>query len=149
MRFAPQDYLDAAKERVEDACRLHGAQRYPAAIYLAGVAVESLLHAYRTRQDLSFLARHDLPGLLKESAIAEFLRPADRRRLDVAMSTIWARWKNSYRYASAYKARSEYRRLKLDRGIKGDFLKENSRKTVDDALVIVSIGVRRWHSQKS
>ena len=149
MKFQPEHYVEAARERVEDARRLHRTERYPAAIYLSGVAVESLLYAYRLKEDANFKARHDLPSLLKESGIARFIESNDRRKLGGLLSDLWARWKNNVRYASDSRLRTHFKKLKLDREVKGDFLKENSRVALDSALGIVGIGARRWNLRKS
>ncbi len=148
MKFQAEHYLAAAQERVEDARRLHGAERYPAAIYSSGVAVESLLHAYRRREDANFKARHDLPSLLKESGIARFIKEADRKKMAGLLGEVWARWKNDVRYASDSRLRAHFKKLKLDRPSKGDFLRDNSRIALNSALEIVGIGARRWHSKK-
>ncbi len=97
MRFRPEHYLEAAQEQVVSARRLHKQRRYPAAIYLAGVAVECLLLAYKTRENPVFESRHDLRNLLRESGMFSFIRPKDRRKLSVQMGDVWARWKNNYR----------------------------------------------------
>ncbi len=85
MRFRPEHYLEAAQEQVVSARRLHKQRRYPAAIYLAGVAVECLLLAYKTRENPVFESRHDLRNLLRESGMFSFIRPKDRRKLSVQM----------------------------------------------------------------
>jgi HEPN domain-containing protein len=47
MYFRSEHYLEAAKERVLSAFRLYESSRYAVAIYVAGVAVEGTLRAYR------------------------------------------------------------------------------------------------------
>jgi len=149
MRFRPEHYLEAAQEQIVSARRLHKQRRYPAAIYLAGVAVECLLLAYKTRENPVFESRHDLGNLLKESGIAEFIRPKDRKKLSVQMGDVWARWKNNYRFASHARLTSEFRRLSLDRDIRGEILKPNSDTIINNAAEIINMGVRRWTSKRN
>jgi len=149
MRFRPEHYLESAQEQIGSARILHNRRRYPAAIYLAGVSVECLLLAYRTRENPEFDSRHDLGNLLKESGIAEFIRPKDRRSLPVFLADVWTRWKNNYRFVSSGRLTAEFRRLKLDGGIKGDILKRNSHIVISSAVEIINMGVRRWNSERN
>ncbi len=149
MKFRPEHYLAASQEQIDAARRLHNERHYPAAIYLAGVAVECLLLAYRTRKNPEFESRHDLRTLFKESGIAEFISQKDQRKLPAMMGEIWSRWKNNYRFASYDRLNSEFRRLKLDRGIKGEILKPNSDVLIKNAIEIINMGVRRWNSKKN
>lgn len=148
MKFKPEHYLDAALEQIDAARRLHNGQHYPTAIYLAGVAVECLLLAYRTRENIEFESRHDLRSLFKESGIAGFIRKKDQKQVIAMLGEIWSRWKNNYRFASYDRLIPEFRRLKLDRGIKGDIIKWNSAVIIDNAFEIINLGVRRWTSKK-
>ncbi|QTA83859.1 HEPN domain-containing protein [Desulfonema limicola] len=148
MSFKPEHYLEASWEQIDAARRLHNTQHYPAAIYIAGVAVECLLLAYRSRENPEFENRHDLRSLFKESGIAEFIRQKDQRKVSAMLGEVWSRWKNNYRFASYGRLIPEFRRLKLDRGIKGDILKHNSAVLIDYAFEIINLGVRRWTSKK-
>ncbi|CAN2049989.1 hypothetical protein GMMP1_870007 [Candidatus Magnetomoraceae bacterium gMMP-1] len=44
--------------------------------------------------------------------------------------------------------KAELKKLKLDRGIKGDWLKFNSMTVLDSALTVISIGVKKWKTLK-
>jgi len=149
MRFRPEHYLESSQERIDDARRLHNMKRYAAAIYLAGVAVECLLIAYKTRENAEFESRHDLVNLLRESGIADFIHRRDRIKLSAMLGEVWSRWKNNYRFASYERLLSEFKRLKLDKGFKGDILKPNSDIVISNAFEIIKMGVRRWTSEKS
>jgi hypothetical protein len=149
MRFRPEHYLEAACERIDAARKLHNERHYPEALYFAGVAVECLLLAYKTRQNPEFESRHDLRKLLKESGMADFIRHKDLIRLPALLGEVWSRWKNNYRFASCDRLASEFRRLKIDRGIRGDILKPNSDAAVRNALEIINLRVRRWNSEKN
>jgi hypothetical protein len=149
MRFRPEHYLEASQERIDDARRLHNMKRYAAAIYLAGVAVECLLIAYKTRENAEFESRHDLASLLRESGIAGFIHRRDRTKLLVMLGEVWSRWKNNYRFASQERLLSEFKRLKLDKGFKEDILKPNSDMIISNAFEIIRMGIRQWTSKKS
>ena len=144
MKLTVDNYLEASRYRMETARRLHDQQRFSAAIYFAGVAVECLLRAYILRRDPAFDARHDLYDMFKRSELADFVRPGERQDVDAWLGTVWARWKNNYRYASDDRLRTEFKALKHDRGVKGDHLKENSRLVVEAALQLRALGERRW-----
>ncbi|HAO19892.1 MAG: hypothetical protein BWK80_24340 [Desulfobacteraceae bacterium IS3] len=149
MKIRPQNYLEASQERIDAARRLYNFQHYTEAIYLAGVAVECILLAYRIRENSEFESRHDLKNLLRESGIASFISEKDQRKLPALLGEVWSRWKNNYRFISDESLASEFKRLKLDRGIKGDILKANSANIISNAYEIINIGVRRWTSGKS
>ncbi|CAN5252642.1 hypothetical protein BH09SUM1_BH09SUM1_16550 [soil metagenome] len=149
MRFTPDHYRDASLHRIADALELYKQDKYAGAIYYAGVSVECILRAYRVRQDPEFDSRHDLEILEKSSGIATFIPENQGRHFAQQFTVVWSRWKNDYRYASDERLRSEFRRLKLYQGIKGDFLKENARITMAAALELVNQGVSQWNSKMS
>ena len=114
------------------------------AVYFAGVGVECLLRAYITRENPQFDERHDLRELFKQSQICDFIGPNHVKDANIWLGDVWMRWKNNYRYVEDERLRSEFKRLQYDRGVKGDFLKENARKTVNAAIRLQAIGERRW-----
>jgi hypothetical protein len=117
---------------------------YSSAIYLAGVAVECILRAYRLRVDPEFDSRHDLRRLLSASGLQAYV--PEKRRADVgaALGDVWARWRNDYRYASDDRVLRDLRARGLTLGIRGDPLKENSRLVFEKAHELVGLGVARW-----
>lgn len=60
------------------------------------------------------------------------------------LGEVWSRWKNNYRYVGDERLRVEIKRLQLDRGLKGDSLKENARIVVEIAFEIVNKGTFQW-----
>lgn len=144
MKLSPKDYMEASAFRIETARRLYQSGRYSAAIYFAGVSIECLLRAIITREDSQFDERHDLRELCKKSQLQGLIRPEGRRQADAWLGDVWMRWKNNYRFVSDDRLRSEFRRLGHNRGIKGDFLKENSRIVVESAYQLRTLGERRW-----
>lgn len=149
MKITAEHYLDASRSRADTARRLHEAQRYSASIYFAGIAVECLLRAYVVRRDPRFDSRHDLMYLFKRSGIEEFITPEDRIHIGAWLGEVWSKWKNDYRYASDDRLRTEFKRLQHDRDIKGDYLKENSRRVLEAALQLRTKGELRWNSKKN
>lgn len=147
MKLNHTDYMEASAFRIETARRLHQSGRYSAAIYFAGVSVECLLRAIITREDPQFDERHDLRDLCKKSQLQALIKPGDRRLADAWLGDVWMRWKNNYRFVSDDRLRSEFRRLGHNRGIKGDFLKENARVVVEAAYQLRTMGERRCHSK--
>ena len=117
---------------------------YAAAIYFAGVSIECLLRAFITREDPHFDQRHHLQAMYKKSQLEEFIRPSDRRQVGAWLGEVWVRWKNNYRFASDDRLRSELKHLGHRVGIKGGFLKENSRIVVESAYQQWTLGERRW-----
>ncbi len=149
MKLNYNDYLEASAGRIETARRLHGIERYSAAIYFAGVSIECLLRAFIVRNNPQFDQRHDLRELCKKAQLQELIHPADRRKADAWLGDVWTRWKNNYRFASDDRIRSEFKKLGHDRGIKGNFLKENSRVIVEAAYQLRTLGEKRWHSKNT
>jgi hypothetical protein len=143
------DYLEASRSRIQTARILHNDSQYAAAIYFAGVAIESLLRAFVTRDDPEFDERHDLRELYKRSQIVDLIGPDHQRRAGEWLGDVWSRWKNNYRFASNDRLRAEFRNLKHNPGIKGDYLKKNSNIALDSALSLWTLGERKWHSKKN
>lgn len=144
MRIEADDYVHVAQERLTDANLLYEKARYAFALYAAGVAVESLLRAYVVRLDPILEAAHDLRLLLKVSKLRLLTTPIESKEIDAATLRLFNRWRNDLRYASNSRIRRRMKRLKLDRGIRGDFLKEHCRIAIDAAATILRIGVAKW-----
>jgi len=144
MKINPKQYIEVAQEHIDTARILHNNERYSTAIYLAGVSIECLLLAYRTKIKSHFDSRHNLNNLMKESGIVNFIQERNRKKIGILLGEVWSRWKNNYRFASNSRLKSELKKLGLDRGIKGDILKTNSMHIIDNAYELINIGVRRW-----
>lgn len=144
MRIEALGYYQAARERIDEAEILYQHQCFGLSIYVAGLAVECLFRAFRSLVDPHFEARHDLLELLSISGLEAIGTGKSRRDLAELTGIIFSRWKNDLRYASEKRLRRHFKRLKLDRGIRGDFLKENCRVTLQAAQTIVALGSQRW-----
>jgi len=142
--FNAEQYKAAAEEHSQTLLRLYELGYYVLATYVSGVAVESILRAYRLRLNPEFDSRHDLRELAKMSKIEESLSPQEVVQFNAAVSIITRRWSNTHRYRSLHGLRTFFRATGLHHGIRGDFVKENARRAVQAAITAVTIGVRRW-----
>jgi HEPN domain-containing protein len=131
MRIEAADYVETAQERLINANLLYEATQYSFALYAAGVAVESLLRAYIVRLEPILEAAHDLPTLLRTSELTQRVTANESLRIHKSIGGLSRRWKNDLRYTSNHRLRRRLKKLKLDRGIRGDFLKENCRIAID------------------
>jgi HEPN domain-containing protein len=144
MRIEPDDYLEAAKDRLNDAQRLYDDKRYSFSLYAAGLAVESMLRAYRTRLNPEFEERHDLELLLAGSNLEKFVSSSELTAISAAVAIIFRRWKNDLRFASENRLRRHLKKQKLDRKIQGNYVKENCRTSIEAAPRVIKIGVQTW-----
>jgi len=144
MRIEAADYVEAAQERLSNAKLLYEAAQYAFASYAAGVAVESLLRAYIVQFDPILEARHNLLLLLGTSNLRNLITQNENELISASLNTLAQRWKNDLRYSSNNRLRRRLKKNKLDRGIRGDFLKENCRIAIDMATTILKIGAAKW-----
>jgi len=144
MRIEAADYIDAAQERLSNAKLLYEAAQYSFALYAAGVAVESLLRAFIAQVAPILETAHNLPKLLNESKLRQIVTPDESEIIDISLIALARRWKNDLRYTSNNRLRRRLKKLKLDRGMRGDFLKENCRIAIDIAATILRIGATKW-----
>ncbi|MDZ7361615.1 MAG: HEPN domain-containing protein [candidate division KSB1 bacterium] len=144
MRIEAADYFAAAKDRLNKANLLYEKARYSLAPYIAGVAVESLLRAYIFRLEPKLEAAHNLKLLWNASKLSALATPDESLQIDAAISDLFARWRNDLRYTSNDRLRRRLKRSKFDRGIRGDFLKENCRLAIETATTILKVGVAKW-----
>lgn len=144
MRIEAVDYLVSAQERLNDANLLYEKARYSFALYAAGVAVESLLRAYIFRLEPKLETGHNLQLLWTASALRSLVAPAESLQIDTTIQDLASRWRNDLRYTSNDRLRRRLKRSKLDRGIRGDFLKENCRIAIETATNIIQIGATKW-----
>jgi hypothetical protein len=140
------DYRNAALERMADAHELKRLERYPFAMYAAGVAVECMLRAFR-HQDREHAAHHDV--------IAHFVA-SDRDRLGERawaklrgpVQTVHLLWLNNFRYSHEQQLRKYLNDIKYYTRVKrgSDTLKVACIELMDAALGIVTVGDERWRN---
>jgi len=144
MEFTADVYWAAAKERAGSLRQLYDAGEFALALYVAGVAVESMFRAFLVITDPEFSSRHDLRELAREAKFAQKV-PAELYDASAAdLGIIVIRWSNSHRYRSNAAILKYLKRAGLDRRIKGDALKENARRSINAAISLVAVGTKLW-----
>jgi hypothetical protein len=158
MDFRPEHYHRTALERMEQSRSLYlQGTSYALAMYVAGVAVECLLRAFKLKREPTFEERHDLPRLFKASgmlgvdpaALQANGLPRDRaeryeRELQDAVNTVSVLWGNDYRYASEDRMRAHLKVMRRPQRAKGDILKASSLHLIESAQAVIEIGVVLW-----
>jgi HEPN domain-containing protein len=159
MEKSPEDYRQAALERIEQARANYDRKAFALAMYVAGVAVECMLRAYilRRKGKGQLETGHNILLLLSESqlksiAVEDKLEKGTvdsvvTRYIDSfeEFATILSlSWANDFRYASEKRLRAELKKRKLTHGVKGDTLKANAIRLIEAASWIVREGERLW-----
>jgi hypothetical protein len=144
MGMRSDSYYTAARERIKEARFLHESRYYTLAMYVSGLAVECMLRAFRLLRDPTFDERHDLWRLWKSTELANVRGEFYHEKVQSAMDTTMSLWRNDYRFRSEAVLRAYLKKIGSDRGIKGDFLKFNSKTLYEAAEEIVQFGVNRW-----
>ena len=161
MQFRAEQYYQASLERMEQArkiCFEGGA--FALAVYCGGLAVESLLRAFRWTEDTSFEGRHDLSELLKASGLLKIDDDYMRRRgaseegirdsgvkLRGAMNEIIVLWHNNMRFASEASLKAFLNKIGRLRRVRGDPLKKNAVEFLNAAQTVINRGVTLWTSK--
>lgn len=140
-----EDYMQAARDHAAALAGLYSSGHYALTLYVSGLAAECLFRAFRAKKGLPFRSDHPLEALAREAGFPDLIPTGQRERFSAALTDIIIRWRNNHRFRSDVAARRFLKELKLDRGIKGDFLKENARRLFDQALGLVNLGVLKWH----
>lgn len=140
-----ETYRAAAEEHAAVAAQLYRLRRWVLCHYVSGLAVECLLRAYRYRRDPEFDARHDVEVLCRASGIREAIPTSFLAAANDVLDKVAYLWSNSRRFRSAADLRAFLRRANAHRGIKGDFLKECSRRILAAATTFVEIGLDAWN----
>ena len=138
-----------------------GGEAYALAIYCGGLAVESLLRAFRWQKDASFEGRHDLAELLKASGLMrigdEYMRNSGASELEIQTAGIKLRtaiqevirvWRNDLRFASEASLRAFLNEMHRLQGIKGNPLKKNAMDMLSAAQTVIDRGEILWTSKK-
>ncbi|MGH7295004.1 MAG: hypothetical protein ACRELB_08725 [Polyangiaceae bacterium] len=144
MATTPAEYRAGALERMGDAVQLKRLERYPFAMYAAGVAVECMLRAFR-HPDRDHEAHHDVAQHFR-LCDAERLGDRTRARLRGHVQTVHQLWLNNLRYTDEQRLRRHLNDVKYyDRVNKGsDVLKVACIELVEAAVQIVTLGDERW-----
>jgi hypothetical protein len=162
MQFRAEQYYQASLERIEQARKIYqDGAGYALAMYCGGLAVESLLRAFRWTEDPSFEGRHDLSELLKASGLLRIDDDFLRRRgasaeaiqdsgelLRGAMNEVISLWHNNLRFASEASLKAFLHKIGRLRGVRGDPLKKNAMDFLNAAQAVINRGVTLWTSKK-
>ena len=146
MGIKAEVYRDAARERVVVATDLYESGHFVLTHYVAGLAVECILRAYQTRIDAEFDSKHDLRELAAGARYSSIFPEKLASEYAGALTAVYRRWNNDFRYRSEASLRSKLVRLKLHEGVKGNLVKENARKIVVASTALVKLGVAKWTS---
>ena len=160
MQFTADEYYRASVERMQQAIQIYeSGNSYALAMYCGGLAVESLLRAFRWTTPATFEGRHDLSDLLRASGLLEIndkylqQRQVSERvayeeslRFRAAMSDVNSLWRNNLRLASEASLKAFLRRTQRLRGVKGNPLKKNARDLINAAQMVIDRGVTLWTS---
>ena len=144
MGINAETHLAVAQEHADLARKLYSGGDYAPVHYLAGLAVECLLRAYRVRFDPRFDCRHVLADLVKAAKFYDAVSPARQEQTSAALSEVTRLWRNDHRFRSRDSLRKWVKQQLMSDRIKGDVLKEGARRIANAALEVVSEGVRRW-----
>ena len=141
-----QVYVVAAEEHVTAAFKLLELREFVLAHYVAGLALECIVRAYRTRMTRVFDERHDLYELARAAGFFSLFPPHRTESLSAAFGTVVAQWINTHRFRSEDSLRKFLTERKLFSGIKGDLLYGRTRLIVNAAFDLVTLGVVEWES---
>ena len=154
--FNPEVYQQAAQEHMTATQRLQEAKEYVAAFYLAGLAVECLLHAYHYRRDpaAQLDTSHDLRRLADQSGFHAVVPENKKEEIDAAMADVWSRWRNTHRYRSKDALRKYLTAARLyrhagNKPVKGDLVAFNCGVIVEAMMKVVALGVALWKTSKA
>ena len=138
------DYLRAAEDHAAALAPLYSHGDYALVLYVSGLATECLFRAFRAKHGLPFRPDHPLAALATEAGFPDLVPDQHREGFDAALTNVVLRWRNNHRFRSNDATRRFLKGHKLDRGIRGDFLKENARLISSSAVNLINLGVRRW-----
>jgi hypothetical protein len=161
MQFTAEHYYRAARERIIEASVLYDRQCHGLSMYVAGLAVECLLRAFRAKKDPVFDSRHDLQLLFRQSGILRLHEDRLERlgyeleqiqqtatEFRAAHNEVVRLWRNDFRFAAESHIRGWLNDIRAYDSVKGDVLKANARKLLAAAQSIVNTGVFLWTSKK-
>jgi len=161
MQFTAVQYYRVSSERMNQARALYrDGAAFSLTMYCGGLAVESLLRAFRWTADTSFEGRHDLSDLLKASRLLRIDDDYMRRKaaseevidrsgatLRAAMNEVIVLWHNNLRFASEASLKAFLNKRGRLQGVKGDPLKKNALDLLEAAQTVIDRGVTLWISK--
>ena len=139
-------YRAAANEHLERAFRMHDAEEYFLAHYLAGLAVECHLRAYLRRRTNQFDARHDLRELAKEADFYRIVPREQENEFITDFQTLNIRWRSNHRYCSERQFLDYMNDIHAEFNQKGDRWKNISRTALNIAYKVIGKGEAEWNN---
>lgn len=144
MKLTADECYLAALDHVDEAQLLYDGNKYVLAHYVAGLAVECMFRAYAVRNGEPFEARHDLNKCLELARFDDVIAPSRSEAVAASYSVVVTQWNSTQRYFSDGFLKAYFRNAGLNRGIKGDPVKELTRRIVEAASIVVTEGRVRW-----
>ena len=161
MQFRAEQYYTVSLERMNKARALYReGDAFSLAMYCGGLAVESLLRAFRWTKDSSFEGRHVLSELLTASRLFRLDEEHMRRRgaseeaihdsaasLRAAMNEVIILWHNNLRFASEASLKAFLLKINRVQRVRGDPLKKNALDLLEASQTVINRGVTLWTSR--
>lgn len=110
--------------------------------------LECLFRAFRAKAGLPFTSDHRLDVLAEQGGFPDLIPAADRERYDAAIGRLVATWENKHRFRSRAAIERFLKSRKLDRKIKGEYVKENARRSVESPLTVFNLGASAWDRRR-
>ena len=106
-----------------------------------------MFRAYAVRNGALFDGRHDLNKWFALARFDEVSDPSRSESVAAAYNIVAFQWNSTQRYYSEGFLRAHFRNNRFDRGIKGNVVKELTRRIVEAAFEVVTEGKLRWMSK--
>lgn len=119
----------AALERLSEARRLLDTEppAYTSSAYVAGGAVECILHAYRMQAGKPDDAKHNVNDLAQRNGFFDGMTSEQEEMVSAYLGEVFVRWQNNHRHRNEGALRDDVTRHRL-------FAVSGSRTTQQDAL---------------
>ena len=147
MRLTADEYFQASQDHIEEARLLLNENKYAYSHFTAGLAVECMFRAYAVRNGAAFDGKHDLRNWFALARFDEVIRPVHAEQIAAAYDIVVLQWNSTQRYYSEGFLRAHFRNNRFDRGIRGNTVKELTRRLVEAAFEVVTEGKLRWMSK--
>lgn len=133
------------------AFRHNDQEEYFSAHFFAGVAVESILRALSVKDGDSFDNSHSISDWTKKAYfIQRNTRNTDKDdEYSAILNDMDYRWRANQRYYTIKMLDTWLHHINKDGNVKGDRVKLSSKRMLEQAHIIVSIGKIRWNKKYS
>lgn len=155
--FRPEHYFQVALERMGQANHLYReGSSFALSMYVAGVAVESMLRAFKGKRDPTFDEKHDLRKLFQASGLLNPRHPSlpdiseenlreYQREIQAAVKVVYFLWANDYRFSSEDRLRAHLKKsASFRQGIRGDILKASAFRLINACETLIYRGAKLW-----